>query len=95
MGCCLCCCCAKDIPRGPRRNSSFSDLETIRPPATEIETLRHEDISQPFLDMNPVLLESTAKNSSYKLEHRFTIDTSSAVPTKGSFPSLFGLGPKP
>ena len=63
MGCLLCCCCCcKTITAGPsRRKSSFSDLDTIRPTVSTLEVVKHSDITSPFLDMNPVLIEASTR----------------------------------
>lgn len=58
---CCCCCCDKNSIRVPRRDSSFSDLETIRHKPFDLEILQHSAYQNPFLDMNPVLVESSTR----------------------------------
>lgn len=88
MGNALCCCCCKKDPiRPPRRNSSFSDLETIRPPASDIQFINHQEIKEksPFIDMNPVLLELAFR------EHSSILETPSVSESKNSDQKTFKL----
>ena len=60
MGIC-CCCCNKDSQGPPiKRSSSLSNMSTKRFELEKIETLDQAMEQAPFLDMNPVLLESSS-----------------------------------
>ena len=59
MGIC-CCCCNKEQPiQKLRRDSSLSNISTKRYEFTEIKPPDYNKEQFPFVDMNPVLLESS------------------------------------
>lgn len=64
MGCLVCCCFTKAPETLERRNSSLSDLETIRPQILKFELPAETEI--PFLDMNPLLVEKDSKRTEFE-----------------------------
>lgn len=58
----ICCCCCNKATQGPpiKRSSSLSNMSTKRFDLDKIETIDQTMEQGPFLDMNPVLLESSA-----------------------------------
>lgn len=59
MGIC-CCCCNKEQPiQKLRRDSSLSNISTKRYELTETRAPDYNSENLPFVDMNPILLESS------------------------------------